>query len=248
MTKISEIVDLLEQIAPLSSQEDWDNSGWQVKLKNNNVKKAMLALSVTSDTVKQAISKECELLITHHPLIFGDLKVIDENKLVGEIITLATQNNLSIYSSHTSLDVAKGGTRDTLAKVLKMKNVKIQQKYLAIGELENEMPIDEFILFVKKVLNVKNISLINQPNITKIKKIAICAGSGGDFIGNLDDVDLFLSSDIKYHQTIEATKFAVIDAGHLETERIVLPELKVLLSNAEIDVFIADEKNLVNIC
>lgn len=248
MTKISEIIDLLEKMAPLSTQEDWDNSGWQVKLNNNEAKKVMLALSVTADTAKQAISKGCELLITHHPLIFGDLKQIDENKFVGEIITLATKNNLSIYSSHTSLDVAKGGTRDTLAKVLELKNIEIQQKYLAIGELENETPIDEFISLIKKVLNTKNISLINQPNITKIKKIAICAGSGGDFIGNLDDVDLFLSSDIKYHQTIEATKFAVIDAGHLETERIVLPELKGLLSNAGVEVFIADEKNLVNIC
>ncbi len=138
-----------------------------------------------------------------------------------------TYKKLQIYSAHTNLDFAPGGIADLLRKMF---------------ALEKEVPLSEMVNRVKNALNVDKIKLINPDNIQSVSKIEVMPGSGGGLIPELSGVDLYITGDVKYHNALEVKGFAVIDAGHFETERIILPVLKELLSEFDIEIFIAEEK------
>jgi dinuclear metal center YbgI/SA1388 family protein len=249
MTKVNEIIEKIENFAPLSLQSEWDNSGWQVYLGNFDIDKVLLALSPTFDVIEQAVEKKCELIISHHPLIFSKINKLNINNFADKSVIKAVQNNIQIYSAHTNLDVVQGGVADKLANLLNLKNLSIigntdtNSGFGRIGELEQEQNLEDFLTDLKKVLNIDSLRLINPTGKTKVKKIAVCPGSGGDFIQNLTDVDLYITGDIRYHTALEVNNMAVADAGHMETEQIILPVIKDLLKEFKIDTFIAQEKS-----
>ncbi|MDD3150684.1 MAG: Nif3-like dinuclear metal center hexameric protein [Candidatus Gastranaerophilales bacterium] len=243
METIANIICEIETFAPINLQVDWDNSGWQIKLENNTVNKIMLALSPTIDVIEQAIEQNCGLLICHHPLIFSGINEINASNLQNKIIIKAIQNNLSIYSAHTNLDRTKNGIGDTLAYLLNLQNIQTFEDFVKIGNLPELMDIDNFINLIKNVLNIKNLRLVNPLNKKTVQKIALCPGSGGSFVNNLKEIDIYLTSDIKYHGAIEVFDFALIDAGHLETEQIILPVLADLLNKFDVETIIAQEKS-----
>ena len=247
MTDLNKIIEKIEKFAPPELASDWDNSGWQVYLGNNSVNKILIALTCTLDVLEQAIKNNCNLIISHHPLIFEKInKISTENNAVLPLIK-AIQNNIQVYSAHTNLDSCKGGVADKLAVLLGLKNIRFpdqlaeDSRFARVGELEKEKELDIFIKELKEILKTDNIKLINYSNKTKIKKIAIIPGSGASFIPKLKDIDVLITGDVKYHNALEAKDFAVIDAGHCETERIILPVLKELLSEFSAETLIAEE-------
>lgn len=243
MAKISSVIKQMESLAPLDLQEEWDNSGWQIKLENDELTKVMLALSPTLDVVEQAIEFGCNLIITHHPLFFSEMKTIVSDSIQNKVAIQAIKNDIQIYSAHTNLDKAQGGINDLIAKLLGLTNVRDEFGLVRVGEID-PTEINNFVHKVKIVLNCKEVRLINPMGLDiskeqEIKTVAICSGSGGDFVNKVD-ADLFITGDIKYHTAIEVQDKAVLDAGHFETERIVLPYLEDYLS--EFKVFVAAEK------
>jgi dinuclear metal center YbgI/SA1388 family protein len=243
MAKVSEIIQKIENLAPLSLASDWDNSGWQIFLGDRQITKVMVALSPTIDVIKQAIAEQCELIIAHHPLIFNKINKINISDQANLTLIKAIQNNIQIYSAHTNLDITQGGIADRLAGLFNLKNIEVSETFARIGHLEKEENLDEFLEKVKNVLNVDRLKLINPISKTSVRKIAVCPGSGGDLIDKLQDVDLYITADIKYHTALEVNNMVVVDAGHLETERIILPYLKELIGTPDIEVFIAEEKS-----
>jgi len=246
---LSIIIEKIEKFAPPELASEWDNSGWQVFLGNNSVNKIIFALTCTLDIVEQAIKNDCDLIISHHPLIFDKFnKISAENSALMPAIK-AIQNNIQIYSAHTNLDSTQGGIADKLAKVLCLKNIKILEQISEeanlgrVGELEEEKDLNLFIKNLKEILKTDKIKLTNPSNKTKIKKIAVVPGCGASFIPKLKDIDAFITGDVKYHNALVAKDFVVIDAGHFETERIILPVLKELLSEFNVEVFVAEEKS-----
>ena len=117
------------------------------------------------------------------------------------------------------------------------------EKFVKIAELPEPMSLDSFILKLKISLNAPKIKLINPDNIQQIKRIALCAGSGGEFINAIKNknVDVFITGDIKYHNALDVQKMILIDAGHFETEKIILQTLKNLLHKKVQDIVIAKE-------
>lgn len=136
--------------------------------------------------------------------------------------------NLQIYAAHTNLDFAPLGIAYMLGEMFKT---------------DGEQSLSDIINKIKKSLNIGTIKLINPSNIQKIRKVKVMPGSGGGLITEQKDVDLYITGDIKYHDALEAKDFAVIDAGHFETERIILPVLKELLQEFDVEVLIAEEKS-----
>lgn len=242
MAKVCEIINFIESIAPLDSAEEWDNTGWQVYLGNEYAEKIMLSLSVTDDVIDQAIEQGCDLIISHHPLIFGGLKKINNSLHSHKPIIKAIQNNIQVYCAHTNLDKAPCGTSNTIAELLDIKVTKTIDELVKVGQLEQSLDLNEFITKLKQALNVKNIKLINNSNIHSVKRIAICAGSGIDFISKIEDIDMYITGDVKYHAAIDTNNFAIIDAGHFATERPVLNRLKIAMKHISIDIVIAAEK------
>ncbi len=248
MVRISTIINKMEEFAPLEYACDWDNSGWQVRLLDDNIERVTVALTPTFDIVKQAIDNKSNLLITHHPLIFGKLNKISVSSQVGSIITTAIQNNLQIYSSHTNLDSTKGGVADVMAEMLKLKNtVPIEQINETtgigrIGQLESDVKLDVFLNQLKKILKTKSLRITNPSNKQTVKNVALCPGSGSELIGKLKNIDIFITGDVKYHTAIDVDDIVLVDAGHLETERLILLTLKDLVQAFGVSVHIAEEK------
>ena len=136
MVKVVDVIEKLELVAPLDIQEVWDNSGWQIDLGNKNTNKILLALNVTESVVDYAIDNKCDLIISHHPLIFTPLKMI-KNK----VIIKAIQNNIQIYSMHTNFDKAEIGTTQTLVEKfqepLNIKSLKDVNDFVKVGTLKS---------------------------------------------------------------------------------------------------------------
>lgn len=224
-----EIIDLIENFAPLETQESWDCSGWQIDFGKAEVKKILLCVSVTQKIIEQAAEKNCDLIIAHHPLFF---------------VPFDFKKNVSVYSAHTNLDKAKGGTTDTLIEVLNLQNPQPIGDFLRLIELENEIPLEDFISLIKKQLNLNNIRVVNNKNKQNIKKLAFCAGSGMDFLSLAEEnsADIFITGDVKYHSALDCG-IIITDAGHFESEHPVLNTIKNLLTHRGIEVIIADEKS-----
>ncbi len=126
--KVSDIIRLMNEIAPQNLAENWDNSGLQIGDKNWPVKSIMVALDPLPDIVAEACRKKINLLITHHPLIFKPLSRIDFSTSVGSTIQLSVQNRLALFAAHTNLDSASGGINDIISEKLGLKALSVLSK------------------------------------------------------------------------------------------------------------------------
>ena len=239
MIKTDYIISKIEKYASLELSESWDNSGWQIDLGHDYTNKVLVALSLTKNVLEQAITNDCDLIITHHPLIFNSIKKID-NPLILEAI----RNNICVYSAHTNLDKTYGSTTDALCGVLGLQNLVTVEEYVKIAHLKDELAIEQLTDNIKQSLNLDSVKLINPDNITIAKNIAICAGAGGGFIDKLKDydIDVYITGDIKFHKALEVEGFAVIDIGHFESELPVLPLIQGLIAKTKVEVIVAQEE------
>jgi len=132
----------MEELAPLSLAEEWDNAGLQLGDTSKPVTKILLSLDINSKVIEEAIAIGAELLISHHPLIFPKILNIDFNKTPGKEIGAAIKGGVAIYSSHTNLDKAKGGVNDQLALELGLKDIET-----LLPEADN---LNKLVVFVPK--------------------------------------------------------------------------------------------------
>ncbi len=239
MIKTDYIISKIEKYASLELAEPWDNSGWQINLEHDYTNKVLVALSFTRDVLEQAVTNDCDLIITHHPLIFNSIKKID-NSLIAEAI----RNNICVYCAHTNLDKTYGSTTDALCGVLGLQNLITVEDYIKISHLKDEFALDQMIKNIKQALNLEHLKLINPNNIDTVKNVAVCAGAGGSFIDKLKDydIDLYITGDIKFHKALEVEGFAVADIGHFESELPVLPLIQGLIAKTKVEVIIAQEE------
>lgn len=123
--KIKDITDLLESFAPLAYQESYDNAGLITGDKNDEVKAALICLDSTEEVIDEAISKGCNLVIAHHPIVFSGLKKLNGKNYVERVIIKAIRNNIAIYAAHTNMDNVHKGVNAKIAEKLGLKNTRI---------------------------------------------------------------------------------------------------------------------------
>ena len=241
MARTSEIIKILEDYAPPELAEIWDNSGWQVFFGNDNTTKVLICLSVTDEVINQAVELGCNLIVSHHPVIFKPIKVIKDSKLIK-----AVQRGIQIYSLHTNCDKTNNGTSDLIAQKLNLKKTAVLNDFVRVGLAPHEMGLGELISYVKLAFNVERVKLVNNANKTRIKTIAVCAGAGADFIQEVEkyNIDAYITSEVKYHDALDSRRAAVLDIGHFESEKPFVEEIKYLLESSKkrIEVVVAKEK------
>lgn len=162
--KISEITSFLESLAPLNIQESYDNCGFIIGNPEDNIKKALITLDVTEEVIDEAIAEKCQLIITHHPLIFGNISKIRSDNFTGKCIIKAIKNNISIYAIHTNFDNVDSGVNHALCKKIGLSNCKI--------------------LKPKKNILKKLVTFCPYKQAKKVRKSLFEAGAG--HIGNYD--------------------------------------------------------------
>lgn len=255
--KLKEIIKEFESIAPLSLQEDWDNSGFQLKLKNDNdeISRVLICLEITSETVKEAIDNKVELIITHHPLFFYALKEISLDTYLGSFVKDLISNNISVYSSHTSFDICDGGNNDYFGKLLGVTNInKIPtdtENISRYGDLDKEYSLSEFVSLLENTFNIsKEYFNYAGPKSLNIKRIAWVTGAGDDYIINAKDVDsdLFITGDLSYHKARDAKELNMptIAIGHFASEFIFSKNVKELLNKIGDKVDLIESKIDIN--
>ncbi len=234
--QIGEITEALEQWAPLSFQEDYDNCGLLVGNPQTICTGILCSLDCTEAVLDEAIEKGCNLIVSHHPIIFKGLKQFNETDYVARTVQKAIQNNLAIYAIHTNLDNLLDGVNKTLADRLLLENLRIltpkpgfkdqNGKEIGsglIGELPQAVNEAEWLKWMKEKLNL---TVVKHTAFTgkQLKTIALCGGSGSFLIQNAkaQGADCYITSDLKYHDYFEADgKLLVVDIGHWESEQWV---------------------------
>lgn len=237
---------LLNIIAPFDIAEDWDNSGLQAGNLNWEVKKVMIGLDVTTALMNAANENNCDLVITHHPLMIHPEKSIDFSRMPGEAIKISARSKISIISAHTNLDKANNGLNDYFAEKLGLlktmvffpespasldENIGLGR----IGQFKSKISLKETACLVKENLNLTNVRVTGNMGLP-IKTIAICTGSGGSLVSEFirSNADLYITGDIKYHEArlVEEYSKGLIDVGHFGSEHMVIDLLSEKLSQA----------------
>ena len=121
--KCSDIINIMEEYANSNLAEDWDNVGLMVGDENKTISKILVALDIEDKIIDEAIEKNCDMIITHHPFIFKGIKSIKASDTIGARIIKLIKNNICVFSAHTNLDIAKNGTNDTLANLLNLEKI-----------------------------------------------------------------------------------------------------------------------------
>ena len=233
--KIKEIIAALEQFAPLPLQESYDNAGLQCGLTEAEVSGALLCLDVTEDVLREAVDLGCNLVVSHHPLLFHALRQVTDITQVQRCIRLAVQNEITIYAAHTNLDNAEDGVNFKMAEKLGLFDVQLLSPKTVmlpggrnvksgsgvIGYLPQGEDSLAFLQRVKQAFGVEALQhnqLLERP----VQSVAICGGAG-DFM--LDEAlraeaDAFLTGEMHYHLWFgheQEIQIAVL--GHYESEQ-----------------------------
>lgn len=238
--RVEEIVNYVELWAKREYEESWDNSGAQIYFKDEAVENVVVSLDLFDEVVDMAIEKNAKLIITHHPMFFSSIKSIDNSNYIGKNIIKAIKNDISIYSAHTTLDIAEGGVNDLLCSLLKLDGVKGLYRtengfYLGkTGRLKKKTSLEDFVELLKITLNTKNIRVYGKKT-NFVEQVSLCGGSGSDFISLAaeEKSDVYITGDIKYHDGQRAYEegITLIDIGHFNGEKIIVNEIKKYLEN-----------------
>jgi len=240
MATCGELITFLEQRAPIALAEEWDNVGLLVGSRDKQIKTVLLCLDVTADTVEYAADKGVDMIISHHPVIFKELKKLTDEDAKGRLLGALICSGICVYCAHTNLDYATEGVNTQLAKALGLSGTAIMGEGPGLyGRLERVMRFDDFLDFVKRSLNTPHVRAAGKPGPI-ISSAAVYCGSFDDDLEafGATGADILVTGDLKYHTAMDAREagLCIIDAGHFCTERVVLPFLAGLLKESFADV------------
>jgi len=251
--KIKEVLSALEQFAPLPLQESWDNAGLQIGLTETEVSGALLCLDVTERILDEAIEKGCNLVISHHPLLFRGLKQISDCTDVQRTVVKAIEHHIAVISMHTNLDNAKDGVNFKIAEKLGLRDVHFMAKKQVngvdagsgvMGELASPLSSADFVQAVKLAFDVK-CAMTNELLHREIRRVAICGGAGDFLIDEAvgEGADAFITGEMHYHQYFgyeQRIQLCVI--GHYQSEQFTSEVFRDILGRAcpEVKTYIAE--------
>ena len=217
MTTQNTVLDFyrcLDELAPFSTQLSWDNSGLLVGDFSQQVHTCVLALDVTEAVVRFAREHDAQLIVTHHPVIFGAIRNVTAESLVWRI----ARENISVISAHTNLDLAEGGVNDALSAALCLKNIRPfenEDGLGRIGELSEKMEPAVFAGYVRERLGPHSDIAFTKRDMVCSVAVTLCGA------------DAYLTGELRHHEWMaaQALPLSVYTAGHYATEAVVLPDL-----------------------
>ena len=223
--KVKDVTKIIEEFAPLSIQEKWDNSGLCIGSPESPVTSVLLGLDCTPELVDEAIECGADMIVTHHPLIFSGLKKISPDDMVGEAVFKAIKAGISIYAAHTNADKVIAGVSGAMAAKLGLENVEILSDegegtgLGVVGNLPEPLTAEQAVELVKNRFSLSALRA-SKPLEGKIERVAMCGGSGGSLIAaaKAAGAQLYLSGDISYHNFFTSEGFMLMDIGHYESE------------------------------
>lgn len=232
--RLQEVIDHLEHIAPLRFQESYDNAGLIVGDRDMDIRGIMVSLDATEEVIQDAIDQDCNVLISHHPILFYGIKKFDVNNYVHRAVIKAIKNDIALYAIHTNLDnVLCQGVNQKIATRLGLQDITVLRPSIhhrsevqwevgagVIGDWGGPETAIEALTTIKSKMNATVVKY-TRPISRPIRRIAVCGGAGSFLLSEAKKAgaDIFLTSDFKYHEFFDADNQLIIaDIGHFESE------------------------------
>ena len=239
MATVREIYQYLDGLAPFSLQMDFDNTGFLVGRGDRQVARLLVSLDITEEVVAEAAELGCQLIVSHHPVIFFPAKSITDADPTGRTLLSLTERQIAAVCAHTNLDAVHGGVNDALAQKLglvqieqlKQDGVDASGRPYGIGRVGNTAGIPmyapAFAAFVKEALGANGVRYVDARR--PVRRVAVGGGACADMLKDALAMgcDTFVTADVKYNGFLDAKALGVnlIDAGHYPTEQVVVPVL-----------------------
>ena len=224
----------------------------QVGDTGREIHSVLLTTDITEDVVNEAIMNGCNLIISHHPLLFHSLKQVCGQTPQARVVELAIRHNIAIYSAHTNLDVAVGGINTRLADKLGLQGYRFltESGLGVIGTLSHPMSYSDFLAYVRETLQCTYVRY-TRPKKEMIETVALCGGSGAEFIEQAIEqgADAYITADCKYHEFQDADgQIGLIDIDHWISERHAREIFQDILAPLGIQTIISkSDKTPINI-
>ena len=246
MATVGEIYRFLDEKAPFALQLDFDNAGFLAGREAAEVSKILVALDITLETIEEAISKGAELIVSHHPLIWGKIASVTDQDLTGKKLLLMLEHKIAAICAHTNLDAVEGGVNSSLAERLGLLNlvplhedgVDASGNAYGIGRVglrkAGETTLETFAQEVKQALGLSGLRFSSGGR--SVHHVAVGGGACGSMLTDVTahGCDTFVTSDLKHDIYLEAKALGInlIDAGHYSTETVICPVLQQWLQEA----------------
>lgn len=234
---LKDVMTVIEDFAPLQYQESYDNAGLQVGDPEQELTGILLVVDITEGAIREAIEKHCNLIVSHHPLLFHGLKQITPQNYVARCVMMAVKHNIALYASHTNMDKVFNGVSFKMAEHLHLNKVSFlstegEEKDQTnqpmrpyglgvVGFLPEKMSERHFFDLLKDTFGTKAIKHSGFLD-REVQKIALCGGSGSDLIKDALRVkaDVYVTGDMTYHQFFDHNnQLLIADIGHFESEQ-----------------------------
>jgi dinuclear metal center YbgI/SA1388 family protein len=225
--RLGEIIQCLEQYAPPYLQDDYDNSGLQIGLVDAEITGVLICLDVTEAIIDEAAARSCNLIVSHHPLLFHPLKQISGRTYQQRCVAKALGSGISIYSAHTSLDNAPGGVNYEIARRIGLKDINwlspkqgLDAGSGIVGHLRKPEEDKAFLARLKSEFEVRSL-LHSQTDGRMIKKVAVCGGAGAFLLPDAirNGADCFICGEFHYHDYFENEGVLLAELGHYQSEQ-----------------------------
>lgn len=249
-------LEFLNKISPEENSSEWDNGGIQILFRERDIKKVLVTLDVTKEVIDEAIRRNSDLILAHHPLIFKPVSKIDDKEENSSNLIKLIQNGISVYSAHTSFDVVKGGNNDFLVELLDLKAVDTKNNefqdskndFIRISCFKEKMSIIDISELIKRKLKISHKLNAVYNDEEPIGKVAVCTGAGGNFVRYALDnkCDLMITGDVNYHTALEAKEcnLKLIDITHFHSEKIFIKNISEKIRLEFENKLIVDETNI----
>ena len=230
MATVKAIYEFINSVAPFDIQEDFDNAGFLVGRKKQEVTRILVALDITREVAEEAARLGAELIVAHHPVIFNPVKSVTDETLTGRVLLALAEQKIAAICAHTNLDAAQGGVNDRLAAALELASpVPFEGEHIGrMGQAHRRgLPVREYAAFVKDRLNAAGVRFVDGGR--PVEQVAVGGGSCGSMLHEAVEsgCDTFVTADVKYDVFLEAKALGLnlLDAGHYATEQVVCPAL-----------------------
>ena len=228
--KIRDIAAVIERFAPLALQESYDNSGLIVGRMDDEVTKALLAVDVTEEVLDEAEREGCDIIITHHPIIFHPLKRFNSATYVERCVERAIRRGIALYACHTNLDSTPNGMSWHVGAMLGLSNMTTLEPrrddpaagFGVVGMLPRAEMAVAFMQRVKSIFDVGAIRHSDLPSEdAMVRRVAVCTGAGGSLIDAAlkAEADIYITADLRYNDFMRGEGGMILaDIGHFESE------------------------------
>lgn len=236
--KVKDIVNVIERTAPLKIQDEWDNSGLQVGFLGSEVSKVLVCLDVTEAIVEEAAAQGCQMIVSHHPLIFRPLTQVGDTTYQQRCVVRALAGGIAVYSAHTSLDNAPEGVNKRIADSIGLNDLEWLQPKEGLdagsgvlGLLPEAIPDTEFLKRLKSIFQVECLRH-SEPCGKPVQKVALCGGAGSFLMRDAirKGADCFITGEFHYHDYFENDGMLLAELGHYQSESCTIGLLADILA------------------